>query len=267
MDDQSYFKIKLAYNGTHHYIPVVPRSSQDFLDYDHEARYYIKQSRDALNKLSAALPPESWYKKLVDIAYRASLCTCDILLGVNNLTGATRAVGAAEPALFQYPGYHEGSAAPKRKRASATATTATATTASDDPQQPQVPGSSTQSDNPSGLPETAKEDFAPIDVDHSPKITVTHSQLRKKEKQCFCGKCVPLWRSLQHTRVCNILARGLVPTLKPTSPGISGGVWPATWHVLTTRHAGSITGLHTSKSSSICALYQIAQKAMIRKTQ
>ena len=109
LEDQAYFKVKLAYNGTNHYIPIVPRSSQDFLDYDHEAKYYIKQSKDALYKLSAA-------------------------------------------------------------------------------QQPDVPGTSAQSDFPSALPETEKEDLPALLPDNSPKITVTHSQLKKAEKQCFCGE-------------------------------------------------------------------------------
>ena len=213
LEDQSYFKIKLAYNGTNHYIPIVPRASQDFLDYDHEARYYIKQSRDALYKLSTALPPDSRYKSLVDIAYKASQSTCDILLGNNPLTGATRAVGPAEPALFKFPGYNEGSAAPKRKRP-----TATVTSIFEGPQQSDVPGTSTQSDFPSGLPETQKEDQPALLPDHSPKVTVTHSQLKKAEKQCFCGEmCASLeelaaHKSLQH------IAKGVGTNPKTSKP-------------------------------------------------
>ena len=143
---------------------------------------------------------------MVDIAYRAALCTTDIINGVNTLTGATRATGAAEPALFQYPGYNEGSAAPKRKRA-----TATSTTPSDTHQQLVVPGPSGVPDNPPPafiLSETAQEDFAPPDEDPSPKITVTHGELRKMAKQCFCGEELASLEELQAHKNLQHLGQG-----------------------------------------------------------
>ena len=82
--------------------------------------------------------------------------------------------------------------------------TATVTSIFEGPQQSDVPGTSTQSDFPSGLPETQKEDQPALLPDHSPKVTVTHSQLKKAEKQCFCGEmCASLeelaaHKSLQH---------------------------------------------------------------------
>ena len=50
--DPDIFPIKLAYNGIHHYLPIVQRSVCTFLDDYNSAMYHIKNARYKLKKLN-----------------------------------------------------------------------------------------------------------------------------------------------------------------------------------------------------------------------
>ena len=45
-EDSDYFKIKLAYNGVHHYIPIVPSYIVTFLEACGHVKYYTKGAKD-----------------------------------------------------------------------------------------------------------------------------------------------------------------------------------------------------------------------------
>ena len=111
------FRIKLAYNGVHHYIPIVPSYVVSYLEACGHVRYYTKGARDAVKLLMSHLPKNSNYYKLVSCAYEASVCTTTVLSGSNNLTGKTGTAGAASAAeAFSFPTVQPSSSGMKRKR-------------------------------------------------------------------------------------------------------------------------------------------------------
>ena len=91
------------------------------------------------------------------------------------------------------------------------------------PFQPQVnsplpPTKSIRSQPRSHLPAQVN---SPLPPDHSPKITVTHSQLNKAEKQCFFGELCASVEELAAHKSLQHIGKGLA-TPKPSSPGIYG---------------------------------------------
>ena len=71
--DPDFFSIKLAYNGIHHYLPIVQRSVYTFLDDYNSAMYHIKNARYKLKKLNGYMPEGCTLAKVVKIAYTASV--------------------------------------------------------------------------------------------------------------------------------------------------------------------------------------------------
>ena len=81
--DPDFFPIKLAYNGIHHYLPIVQRSVCTFLDDYNSAMYHIKNARYKLKKLNGHMPEGCTLAKVVKIAYTASVTTAEVLNGCN----------------------------------------------------------------------------------------------------------------------------------------------------------------------------------------
>ena len=122
-EDPDYFRIKLVYNGVHHYIPIVPNYVVSYLEACGHVRYYTKGARDALKLLMNHLPKNSNYYKLVSCAYEASVCTTTVLSGCNNLTGTTGTAGATSAAqVFFFPAVQPSSSGTRRKRTAPTST-------------------------------------------------------------------------------------------------------------------------------------------------
>lgn len=165
LNNKEYFKIKLAYNGHNHYVPVVPKDVSGFLDQHNNARYYIQEAKKAVQKLSSHLPKESNYRGLVDIGFKALTATATTFSKFNPLLGTTGTAGAATPADFGFPvsgspGQHPP---PSKKRK----------TAASQPEEE----------------EEEEEDEGEELQDLSPQITITHDrELKKADLQCFCGK-------------------------------------------------------------------------------
>ena len=74
-EDPTYFKVKLAYNGIHHYIPIVPSNIVDYFEAVGQVKDYTRGARDSLKLLMGYLPKTSNYYKLVECAYAASIST------------------------------------------------------------------------------------------------------------------------------------------------------------------------------------------------
>ena len=162
-NNPDYFKIKLAYNNVHHYMPVVPKAISGFLDDYNTARYHIVKSRQSLKKLCGHMPEGSNLGSVIKIAYQASMTTAQVLSGCSPVLGTTGAAGAAEPALFDFPSASQSSG-PTRKRKRPTA---------GDPEE----------EEEEGLTFEAEEEEA------GPAVTITHDrQLKTDSNQCFCGK-------------------------------------------------------------------------------
>ena len=68
-NNPDYFKIKLAYDNVHHYMPVVPKAISAFLDDYNTARYHIVKSRQSLKKLCGHMPEGSNLGSVIKIAY------------------------------------------------------------------------------------------------------------------------------------------------------------------------------------------------------
>ena len=68
-ESPDYFKIKLAYNGVHHYMPIVPSSVCTYLDAWGNASYYTSRARESLKLFRNQIPKNTNYCKLVDCAY------------------------------------------------------------------------------------------------------------------------------------------------------------------------------------------------------
>ena len=168
--DPDFFPIKLAYNGIHHYLPIVQRSVCTFLDDYNSAMYHIKNARYKLKKLNGHMPEGCTLAKVVKIAYTASVTTAEVLNGCNPLLGTTGAAGAAPITLFDFPKptpEEPSSSGRKRKRATAASVQSTSTPAGDDPE----------------------EGEAEHEPEAGPSVTITHDrQLKKADNQCFCGK-------------------------------------------------------------------------------
>ena len=162
-NNPDYFKIKLAYNNVHHYMPVVPKAISAFLDDYNTARYHIVKSRQSLKKLCGHMPEGSNLESVIKIAYQASMTTAQVLSGCSPVLGTTGAAGAGGTALFDFPSASQSSG-PTRKRKRPTA---------GDPEE----------EEEEGLTFQAEEEEA------GPAVTITHDrQLKKDSNQCFCGK-------------------------------------------------------------------------------
>ena len=185
-EDPTYFKVKLAYNGIHHYIPIVPSNIVDYFEAVGQVKDYTRGARDSLKLLMGYLPKTSNYYKLVECAYAASISTTTVLSGINPLTGATGTAGAATPAeIFGYPVPEKPSSSSKRRKLAAPAA----------PQLPQLlgPEPGTAEQTPSGTQEQegGQEElvFQLQEADDSPDITVKkHEELKHGSDQCFCGQ-------------------------------------------------------------------------------
>ena len=70
-----YFKIKLGYNGIHHYFPIIPKGVMQYFDAYNSAMYFTKNARKTLKSLSEQAPPDSNFRKLVFIAYEGLMAT------------------------------------------------------------------------------------------------------------------------------------------------------------------------------------------------
>ena len=153
-NNPDYFKIKLAYNNVHHYMPVVPKAISAFLDDYNTARYHIVKSRQSLKKLCGHMPEGSNLGSVIKIAYQASMTTAQVLFGCSPVLGTTGAAGAAGPALFDFPSASQSSG-PTRKRKRPTA---------GDPEEEEE-----------GLTFQAEEEEA------GPAVTITHDRQFKKD--------------------------------------------------------------------------------------
>ena len=177
--DPDFFPIKLAYNGIHHYLPIVQRSVANFMDDYNSAIYHLVNARYKLKKLKGHLPEGCTFQKVAQIAHAASVTTTAVLSGCNPLVGTTGAAGAAPITLFDFPRLPSDQPPPpgrKRRRGAAAATAA-----------PVEPGSSTSTAaDPGDDPEEIEGDNEP---DPGPSVTITHDrQLKKADNQCFCGQ-------------------------------------------------------------------------------
>ena len=162
-NDPDYFKIKLAYNNVHHYMPIVPKAISSFLDDYNTARYHIIKARQSLKKLGGHLPEGSNLGSVVKIAYQGSLTTAQVLSGCNPVLGTTGTTGTTGLALFDFPTSASQPSGPGRKRKKPT---------------PEVPEE--EEDEP--LTYQAEEE-------EGPSVTITHDrELKKAANQCFCGK-------------------------------------------------------------------------------
>ena len=181
-EDPDYFRIKLAYNGVHHYIPIVPSYVVSYLEACGHVRYYTKGARDALKLLMSHLPKNSNYYKLVSCAYDASVCTTTVLSGCNNLTGTTGTAGATSAAeAFSFPKVQPSSSGAKRKR------TAPPSTAPEQAVSQEATDTATQEEQ--GEEEETPLTFQLGEKDDSPEITIKrHEELKHGPEQCFCGK-------------------------------------------------------------------------------
>ena len=162
-NDPDYFKIKLAYNNVHHYMPIVPKAISSFLDDYNTARYHIIKARQSLKKLGGHLPEGSNLGSVVKIVYQGSLTTAQVLSGCNPVLGTTGTTGATGLALFDFPTSASQPSGPGRKRKKPTP---------GDPEE--------EEDEP--LTYQAEEE-------EGPSVTITHDrELKKAANQCFCGK-------------------------------------------------------------------------------
>ena len=182
--DPSYFKVKLAYNGVHHYCPIVQCNIVPFLDAWGHTLHFTKGARDALKIVQSHLPKESNFYKLVNCAHSASVCTTTVFSGFNILTGATGTAGAASAAdVFGFPSSQVPSSSKRRK----VATPAAPQTLSVEPGSSQT-GSTTEQQIPD-QPVEQDPTYQLPESDDSPDITISHQgDLKHNDDQCFCGK-------------------------------------------------------------------------------
>ena len=251
--DPDFFPIKLAYNGIHHYLPIVQRSVYTFLDDYNSAMYHIKNARYKLKKLNGHMPEGCTLAKVVKIAYTASVTTAEVLNGCNPLLGTTGAAGAAPITPFDFPRptpEEPSSSGRKRRRATAAASVqSTSTPAGDDPEEGE-----------------AEHELEP---EAGPSVTITHDrQLKKADNQCFCGKGdfntteelnkhkqdVHIEKGVARTkRLENLLTLGTAPNVGKSVQIIGP--------------AGSISEPNTWVFTSIIAQSLIVEKGMTKETQ
>ena len=173
-NNPDYFKIKLAYNGIHHYLPVIPKGLNNYFDSHQNAMYFLKNARSALKNFHSQLPQGSNYQKLVKISYLALTSTATVLTGCNPHTGATGTTGAASPAVFDFPSEELLPSKGGRKRKKADPSAASTSQ--------QLPGEEEEE-------EEGELEFEAPEEDDSPVVTLLHeAELKKGPKQCFCGK-------------------------------------------------------------------------------
>ena len=167
--DHSYFKIKLGYNGVHHYVPIIPKCVSNYFDSYNNTVFYMRKARDHLKKLARHVPQDSTFKGLVHIAHQSSHCTAALLQQFNAHTGTTGTAGAARVADFNFP-FCVDSAPPSKKRKATASTSSFAN----------IPELEDTEDTMEG--EEAEEE------EEEKKVTRSHTQeLKKGDMQCFCG--------------------------------------------------------------------------------
>ena len=173
-NNPDYFKIKLAYNGIHHYLTVIPKGLNNYFDSHQNAMYFLKNARSALKNFHSQLPQGSNYQKLVKISYLALTSTATVLTGCNPHTGTTGTAGAASPAVFDFPSEELLPSKGGRKRKKADPSAASTSQ--------QLPGEEEEE-------EEGELEFEAPEEDDSPVVTLLHeAELKKGPKQCFCGK-------------------------------------------------------------------------------
>ena len=100
---KDYFKIKLGYNGIHHYFPIIPKGIMQFMDSVNSVTHYSVNLRKVPKALSDQSPRDTKFQKLVSIAHENLVATTTVLSGLNPLTGATGTARTATPADFGFP--------------------------------------------------------------------------------------------------------------------------------------------------------------------
>ena len=95
--------MKLAYNGVHHYLPIINKGLTDYFDAYNNAMHFTRNARSALKNFHNLLSTGSTYQQLVKIGYKALTSTTTVLSGCNPHTGTTGTTGAATPAIFNFP--------------------------------------------------------------------------------------------------------------------------------------------------------------------
>ena len=260
-EDPDYFRIKLAYNGVHHYIPIVPSYVMSYLEACGHVRYYTKGARDALKLLMSHLPKNSNYYKLVSCAYEASVCTTTVLSGCNNLTGTIGTAGAISAAeAFSFPMVQPPSSGAKRKR------TAPPSTAPEQALSQEATGTATQEEQ--GEEEETPLIFQLGEKDDSPEITIKrHENLNMALSSVFVAKQT---LKLRMTRT-NISKRPTSKKAEESTPKlgkkrICGLATPTLKSAKTIALCGSTSEHSTSTGTSITALLMVVEWAMTRKT-
>ena len=185
-EDPNYFGVKLAYNGIHHYMPIVPSCIVTYLEVQGHVKYYTKGCRDSLKLLKNHLPKESNYYKLVSCAHEAMTSTTTVLSGCNIITGATGTAGAATAAeAFNFPAPQPLPPGSKKRKVAVSAGPAGPSQVLRD-ESSGVVGTSSTTEQDEQQPEIT---FEPQEKDDSPEITVQkHKELKHGPDQCFCGK-------------------------------------------------------------------------------
>ena len=173
-----YFKIKLGYNGIHHYFPIIPKGVMQYFDAYNSAMYFTKNARINLKNLSEQSLPDSNFRKLVFIAYEGLMATTTVLSGLNPVTGTTGAATTATTFDFGYPFSSTSSSAKQRQVAAPVAPTSSKS------------GESSKSKtgekdyDPDEQEEEQEEEPVvfqqPGEVDDSPEITIKHDRQLKK---------------------------------------------------------------------------------------
>ena len=59
-NDPDYFRIKLAYIGIHHYLPIIPKGLTNYFDSHQNAMYFLKNARSALKNFHTQLNRTHW---------------------------------------------------------------------------------------------------------------------------------------------------------------------------------------------------------------
>ena len=178
---KDYFKIKLGYNGIHHYFPIIPKGIMQFMDSVNSVTHYSVNLRKVLKALSDQSPRDTKFQKLVSIAHENLVATTTVLSGLNPLTGATGTAHTATPADFGFPvGSSEPSSSSGKSSRGGGKKRRLDTAAGAEKDVP-YEQEEEEEDDP-----TFQQD---PQTDDSPEITIKHNvQLKKLDTQCFCGK-------------------------------------------------------------------------------
>ena len=184
-NDKDYFKIKLGYNGIHHYFPIIPKGVMQFMDSFNSVQFYSANLKQVMKALADQSPRETNFQNIVRIGYDCLNATTSVFSGLNPLTGATGTTRTTTPADFGFP------VAPSSQPSSSSGKSSTSG-------RKRMRTEASEKDQPEYQPEEqeqAEEEEDELvfqsgtDNDDSPQITIKHNvQLKKLSTQCFCGK-------------------------------------------------------------------------------